>query len=279
MKADFRTKPLEGIGTRKYLVDYQTGFSDTGMHWHDTIEIVHVEHGLLHFYLNHKWYELKEGETIFVPPQRIHYMYCDHEDTAKTVIGIAKNLICDVNVGEENILLPFETDKINDYCYFPKDEQLMKLVADLQRTPATHIESLLIQADILKLYAHIYHCWLREGLTFMDPLYDQTIHRILHTLQQNFAAPPSAYEMAKLLDVSYSHMCRLLQSGLRSSYGELLLFIRIEHAKKMLLTTSKSITEIGFDCGFTDSSYFIKRFKETVGITPKKYRENIVHPM
>lgn len=177
MKADFRTKPLEGIGTRKYLVDYQTGFSDTGMHWHDTIE------------------------------------------------------------------------------------------------------SLLIQADILKLYAHIYHCWLREGLTFMDPLYDQTIHRILHTLQQNFAAPPSAYEMAKLLDVSYSHMCRLLQSGLRSSYGELLLFIRIEHAKKMLLTTSKSITEIGFDCGFTDSSYFIKRFKETVGITPKKYRENIVHPM
>lgn len=51
--------------------------------------------------------------------------------------------------------------------------------------------------------------------------------------------------------------------------------LKLEDAKKLLLTTNLSVTEIGFDAGFNDSSYFIYLFKKKYGITPHQYRQKI----
>ena len=41
----------------------------------------------------------------------------------------------------------------------------------------------------------------------------------------------------------------------------------------MLTITEKSVTEIAFDAGFGDVSYFINMFKKKYGVTPLKYRK------
>ena len=48
---------------------------------------------------------------------------------------------------------------------------------------------------------------------------------------------------------------------------------RIEKAARMLKNTDKNVTEIAFCCGFNDLSYFIKRFKQTYGISPGSYKQ------
>jgi len=48
--------------------------------------------------------------------------------------------------------------------------------------------------------------------------------------------------------------------------------IRIQHAKKMLLNTQMSVSEIEFEVGYGSISYFNRVFKEIVGITPQKFR-------
>ena len=52
-----------------------------------------------------------------------------------------------------------------------------------------------------------------------------------------------------------------------------LLTYRIERAARKLLSTDESITQIAYDCGFNDLSYFIKTFKDIKKITPKNYRK------
>ena len=47
---------------------------------------------------------------------------------------------------------------------------------------------------------------------------------------------------------------------------------RIETAKKLLLSTPKSIAEIAYECGFASSSAFICRFKAHTGKTPLVFR-------
>lgn len=84
----------------------------------------------------------------------------------------------------------------------------------------------------------------------------------------------SAEECARAVKLSYSHMALLLRKECGAGFGELLLARRLEEAKKLLLTTQLSITEIGAEVGFTDTSYFIKRFGERLGTTPLKYRES-----
>lgn len=48
---------------------------------------------------------------------------------------------------------------------------------------------------------------------------------------------------------------------------------RIEIARELLLSSEKSIAEIGMLCGFSGASYFSECFKAHVGVTPREYRQ------
>ena len=44
---------------------------------------------------------------------------------------------------------------------------------------------------------------------------------------------------------------------------------------KTLLEGGKSVAEVAFECGFSDSSHFIKNFRRFVGMTPKQYQNSL----
>jgi two-component system response regulator YesN len=48
--------------------------------------------------------------------------------------------------------------------------------------------------------------------------------------------------------------------------------VRIERAKQLLLATNQSCTEICFEVGYNNQSYFTRTFKGLVGMTPRKFR-------
>ena len=48
---------------------------------------------------------------------------------------------------------------------------------------------------------------------------------------------------------------------------------KIEHAKRLLKTTNKSISEIAMDLGFDNFSHFSQAFKKEAGMSPFEYRK------
>ena len=48
--------------------------------------------------------------------------------------------------------------------------------------------------------------------------------------------------------------------------------LKLEDARRSLLTSNRSVTEIAMDAGFNDVSYFIAQFRKKFGTTPMKYR-------
>ena len=51
-----------------------------------------------------------------------------------------------------------------------------------------------------------------------------------------------------------------------------LLHLRMEMAKNLILSTSRPIKEIAFDCGIPDANYFNKQFRRLTGMSPSRYR-------
>ena len=47
---------------------------------------------------------------------------------------------------------------------------------------------------------------------------------------------------------------------------------RLIQSRLLLISTSKSISEIGIECTFPNTSHFIKLFKKQYGTTPAIYR-------
>jgi YesN/AraC family two-component response regulator len=50
--------------------------------------------------------------------------------------------------------------------------------------------------------------------------------------------------------------------------------VRIDKAKKLLLSTDKTVNEISINVGYENSSFFTRLFKKNTGLTPAKWRKN-----
>jgi AraC family transcriptional regulator of adaptative response / methylphosphotriester-DNA alkyltransferase methyltransferase len=51
--------------------------------------------------------------------------------------------------------------------------------------------------------------------------------------------------------------------------------VRIKKAKELLVSTQKSVAEVGLSIGLPNTSYFITLFKKKVGQTPVQYRKTM----
>ena len=97
---------------------------------------------------------------------------------------------------------------------------------------------------------------LKQALEFIESSYNKQI---------------SLQEMADSVNMSSKYFCRFFQEMTHRTPVDYLNYYRIERASYDLLPTDQSITEVAFNSGFNDLSYFIKTFKKYKGTTPKQY--------
>ena len=73
------------------------------------------------------------------------------------------------------------------------------------------------------------------------------------------------------------HLSRIIKEETGKTLHKYLMYYRLQIAKDYLLTTKYDISQIAWKSGFCSSAYFIKIFKENIGMTPKEYRHLQIH--
>ena len=91
-------------------------------------------------------------------------------------------------------------------------------------------------------------------------------------LEEHADAPIGRQDCAHAFGVHPNHVARLFKQHGDMSFSETLLHCRMLKARQLLLHTRSSVKEIAHDCGFGDSAYFIKRFRQQFHVTPEKWR-------
>ena len=99
------------------------------------------------------------------------------------------------------------------------------------------------------------------------------LEKVQTYLAQHLKENISLTDLGMLLGINYTFLSNLYSSATGQTIIEYLTSLRISRAKELLINTNLKIYEIGAESGFTDTKYFIKRFRQTVGITPKEYRK------
>ena len=72
------------------------------------------------------------------------------------------------------------------------------------------------------------------------------------------------------------YISRLFKNEIGVNFLTYLTNIRMEKAKKLLLSTALSITDVAERAGYTDYRVFTKVFKKTEGVTPSQYRRDFL---
>ncbi|MBD2869227.1 helix-turn-helix transcriptional regulator [Paenibacillus arenilitoris] len=84
--------------------------------------------------------------------------------------------------------------------------------------------------------------------------------------------PWSLERMAELAGYSPYHFLRLFRQVMGKTPNRYVAECRIVAAKLLLSTTSLTVTEIAARCGFAQTSYFIRVFRASEGLSPIEYR-------
>ena len=124
--------------------------------------------------------------------------------------------------------------------------------------------------EIVRLFQELAR--LFSPIVESEPLAERRLSRVKRYLDGNFAANDTVEELAEMACMSRGHFLR----EFRKAYGvppvKYRLYLRMEAAKSLLLTSNLQCKEISERLGFGDEFHFSRTFKRIVGVSPTTFR-------
>lgn len=80
-----------------------------------------------------------------------------------------------------------------------------------------------------------------------------------------------------LAHVSDAHLARSVRRYYGTTPTEFVADLRLRHAATLLATTTRTISDIAYACGFASASYFSRQFHEAHGSSPRSFRDAARH--
>ena len=102
-----------------------------------------------------------------------------------------------------------------------------------------------------------------------------TFKNFLKILEENFRRPLGVDFYAEKLFMTSRNLNLICQHILQQSVSEIIETRKLIEAKNLLISTEKSISEIGFELGYNEKAYFTAVFKKKSGQTPSEFREEM----
>ena len=105
---------------------------------------------------------------------------------------------------------------------------------------------------------------------------ERAITGITRYLQEHLAEEISLSVLAEQFHLNPQYISQPFKSEIGVNFLVYLTNIRMEKAKKLLLSTALSIAEVAEQSGYGDYRVFTKVFKKSEGITPSQYRRDFL---
>lgn len=106
---------------------------------------------------------------------------------------------------------------------------------------------------------------------------ERAIIGITRYVQEHLAEEVSLSVLAEEFHLNPQYISQLFKNEIGVGFLAYLTNIRMEKAKKLLLSTSLSVAEVAEQSGYGDYRVFTKSFKKTEGITPSQYRRDFLN--
>ena len=104
-------------------------------------------------------------------------------------------------------------------------------------------------------------------------LEDARIQRAKDFIEEKYAEPMTLDEVARAACVSPSYFRKIFKEATDTTFSAYLNRTRIEKACELLRDPERTVTDVAFSVGFSDSNYFSTVFKKHTGESPREYRK------
>ena len=100
----------------------------------------------------------------------------------------------------------------------------------------------------------------------------RAVERVITTARGRLCDPFSLHDMSRVAYLSTFHFNRVFHQITGLPPAKFIAAMRLEEAKRLLLNTNRSITDICFEVGYNSLSTFTRFFTQRVGLGPREFR-------
>lgn len=251
-------------------------------HWHEHFEFAVVVHGSMELQTRSFHRTLHAGEAYFVNANVLHLCRAaaDAPLVRIHVHLFERSLLAGTGFIARRYITPIENTASLEACIFsPSEPGHARLIAALKEAfaaaegdlPGHELDVVrCLTAAWSELYLHMLPQLKQGGEDAREDI--RRTKAMLSFIHEHYSQPITVSEIASAVGVSERECFRCFAHVLDTTPKTYLARHRIDVSMRMLAETDLSITEIAYHCGFANSSYFGKVFRQLAGCTPREFR-------
>jgi AraC-like DNA-binding protein len=113
--------------------------------------------------------------------------------------------------------------------------------------------------------------------TFTTETYNynsRRLERVFEYLNDHYKKDVTLADVSRLAHMPETSFSRFIKHRTGMTFTENLTEIRLGHVSRMLITSTQSVAEIAYRCGFKNMSNFNRVFRDKKGCTPSEFRRD-----
>lgn len=118
------------------------------------------------------------------------------------------------------------------------------------------------------LYELLYELLNQSYLLVERHQYEDQLHHVMKAIENDMSRHYTVKELADMAMLSPSYFQLIFKQFTGYSPNQYQNFIRISHARDLILSEHYTVGEVASLVGFADTSYFCRLFKKIIGVTP-----------
>lgn len=238
------------------------------VHFHKEVEFFYILNGDTEVKINQVSTLMHSGDFAVIFPGQLHeYIAVSEQNTALLVL-FQPELIPNYTFLFQNYE-PLSAIVPSHKCHPDISFSMTQLWDEvLMSTPNQQVYPAYVQLLLARLTPELEICQKKE------PPYENYIYRIIEYLSENYMQPLTLSDVAYTFGISKSHLSRIFSQQIHISFRDYLNNLRVNEAQTRLRTTSFSITDIAYQCGFESPRSFNRNFSRITGMSPRNYRHS-----
>lgn len=236
--------------------------------WHDNTEFLHCTYGEGIVNCDSNIIRMTEGDTVVINARCLHSISSDTLIKYHCLI-VDNSFFTDNGIDIKRISF---SEKIIDNTAAQKMAHIASCMSDKD----TPLHTALIRLAVLD-----YICYITENYSYditaernnLSKSYSAVLDAIDY-INNHFAEKLSLEDISSRAGFSKYHFTRIFKENTGVTVIEHINARRCDNAGLLLRETQKPISEISFECGFENPSYFAKAFSKFYGILPSEYRKH-----
>ncbi len=260
----------------KLTEDVVTGYVDSPSkpHRHDYEEVIIVTEGKPCHYIDFKREQLTSPVVVYVALGKIHQFSPDR-NTRGWVIRYNNEYIPQSTFHFYSTFI----DTINYPIESADCQKNMETLCEMmfqensQKNPNHNMIQHLLGALFAKLESEGKRDYLNENADKNPDVI--TFNNFLRILEENFRRTEGVEFYAEKLNMTARNLNSISKKVFDKSVSELIESRKLTEARQLLLHSNKTISEIGFELGYNEKSYFSRVFHKKTGLTPTEYKSKM----